>query len=415
MSDQPAAVDAAGLLFLHIPKTAGTSLKRFLYHQLPVQDCLLDPPAAYPYEPGMLDRFRLVAGHLDYDFVGHYLRRPFVLTCLRHPVERALSAYYYQRTPRLAIEIAMAAPKLGKAFTEQVLDDLRRLNRHDTLRDFLRADPDLARKTLGNTQTDYLAGAAATAAYASEPERLLAIASRHLAECDGILLADRLTETLALIDPQWGERARVGLAKDNATPERRAVQEHGPEDLEALAELTSLDLALYRHAEQLIEQRRIAARSAPQFPAELPDAVDFSFDQPIRGRGWHVREPGSGRWFCWTDREALMTLQFRSPGDHRLDCMVEHAACAEAWADLAVSVNGFRVALTEKPSAPPGRIAAHIPGDWLGPSPGPVTIGFRVTQTVCPSERDPGNSDARRLGVALSHIRLVALGRPGRG
>jgi hypothetical protein len=395
------------MLFLHIPKTAGTSLKRFLYHQVSAQACLLDPSLPATLEEGELDRYQLVAGHLDYDFVGRYRRRPFVLTSLRHPVDRALSAYYYQRTPRLAIQIRSIAPQIGEAAAERILDDLRRVERHGTLRDFLRAEPDLARKTLGNVQTEYLAGAGTVAAHGAEPDRLLAVAREHLQACDGLLLAERLPETLALINPEWGERARTSLPSDNTTPDRRPMREHAPDELEALAELTSLDLDLYRYAEQLIEQSGKIARPRNPFSVALPEAADYTFDQPIHGHGWHVRELRDGDWYCWTDRDAALTLKLASAGDHELHCDVKYAASGDAWADLAVSVNGHPVALTSKPDVPPGRITARIPGHWLGQSPGQVSIGFRVAHTVRPSDLDSNNPDTRRLGIALSRVRLV--------
>jgi hypothetical protein len=393
----------SGLLFLHIPKTAGTSLKRFLSHQVAAAECLLDPPNGASFEPGALDRLQFVAGHLDYDFVSRYQQRPFVLTCLRHPIERALSAFYYQRTPRLAIQIRMASPQLGAAVAEQVLADLQRLLRHTRLRDFLAAEPDLARKTLGNLQTEYLAGAAACDAYGGDPDALSTIARRHLEACEGILLAERLPETLRLIDPAWSE----ALPRDNVTGGRPAVEDHAPDEIAALTALLAPDLALYHRAQGLIEERRSTVRSRPLSPAPLADASDFGFDQPIHGTGWHVREAAAGTSFCWTDREATLTLRLDATGDHRLECMVEHASCAEAWAELAVSVNGHPVTLDPTSAAPPGWISARVDGAWLAASPGQATIGFRVPRTIRPSDGNPANPDTRHLGVALSRIRLI--------
>jgi hypothetical protein len=397
----------SGLLFLHIPKTAGTSLKRYLSHQVAAADCLLDPPSGASFEPGVLDRLRFVAGHLDYDFAARYLQRPFILTCLRHPVERALSAFYYQRTPRLAIQIRMAVPQLGATEAEQILADLQRLTRHTQLRDFLQAEPDLARKTLGNLQTEYLAGATACAAHGADPDVLSTIAFRHLEACEGILLADRLPETLRLVDPAWVQDGRGALARDNAVDGRPAIADHAPDEIAALTELLAPDLALYRHAERLIEERRSTVRPPALASAPLANAADFRFDQPIHGTGWHVREAAEGTWFCWTDRDASLTLRLESTGDHRLECMVEHASCAEAWAGLAVTVNGQPVTLSEKPAAPPGRISAQVDGAWLDRSPDHVAIGFRVPKTIRPSDADPGNPDTRRLGIALSRVRLI--------
>jgi hypothetical protein len=394
------------VLFLHIPKTAGTSISQFLYHQCPAQACLVDPHPA-SIDTGEFDRYQLVAGHLDYDIIGRYRRRPFVLTSLRHPIDRALSAYYYQRTPRLAIQIRSAAHQIGETTAEQILDDLRRGNSYGTLRDFLRAEPDLARKTMGNVQTEYLAGAVAVAACAAQPERLLAIAREHLRSCDGLLLAERLPETLALIDPGWGDRARTSLTRYNTTPGRRAIRDHAPDELEALAELTALDLDLYRYAEQLIEQREKTARPQRLLPLVLSDAADFSFDQPIHGHGFHIREFRDGGWYCWANQDAALILKLSSAGDHVLDCEVKCVASSEAWTDLAVSVNGHSVVFTSKPEVPPGRITAHIPGHWLSQRPGQVCIGFRVAHTIRPSDQDSNNPDTRHLGIALSRVRLV--------
>lgn len=404
------------MLFLHIPKTAGTSLRRFLCNQLPAQAYLLDPlplgPRLRGWEPtnfseGEFDRYSLVAGHLDYDVVARYRRRPYVLIVLRHPVDRALSAYYYQRTPRLAIGIRSTAAQIGGAAGAFLLDGLERVHRHGGLGEFLRAERDLACMTMGNLQTEYLAGAEATAAYRQDPDRLLSVAREHLRACDGILLAERLPETLALIDPVWGEQARTRLRNDNSTLGRRAMPDHSSAELDAIAKLTSLDLELYRYAEQLIEERRQTVRPRKLFRDALPDAADYTFDQPIPGHGWYMRECGEDGWFCWTDWDAALNLKLNSAGGHELQCEVRYAASEQAWSDLAVSVNGHPVAWTFKPAAPPGQIAARIPGAWLGQSPGQVSIGFRVAHTVRPSDLDSNNPDTRRLGVALSRVRFV--------
>jgi hypothetical protein len=49
-----------------------------------------------------------------------------VLTCLRNPIDRAISGYYYQQIPRLRIQTIAA--QLGTGVAAQVLDDIRRLN-----------------------------------------------------------------------------------------------------------------------------------------------------------------------------------------------------------------------------------------------------------------------------------------------
>jgi hypothetical protein len=265
---------------------------------------------------------------------------------------------------------------------------------------------------MGNIQTQYLAGAEAVATHAADLERLLSLACTHLRDCDGVLLAERLPTTLEQVDASWSKRAQAAMPRDNTTPGKRLRHEHTAEELAALAELTSLDRALYRCAEQLVVARVGSAAVPPLSPAAPADAADFRFDQPIHGRGWHVRERDGGVWMCWSAGEAALTLSLSTAGDHALVCDVAHAASAEAWASLAVSVNGHDAPLTEKPPAPPGRISAQITGRWLADTPGPIEVGFRVAHTVRPCDRDPANPDTRRLGVAVSRIRLVPASRP---
>jgi hypothetical protein len=64
--------------------------------------------------------------------------------------------------------------------------------------------------------------------------------------------------------------------------------------------------------------------------------------------------------------------------------------------------SGSRVATT-----PTERLAARIPGDRFGRSPGQVSIGFQLTRTIRPCDSDSNNPDTQRLGIALSRIRLV--------
>jgi len=123
------------------------------------------------------------------------------------------------------------------------------------------------------------------------------------------------------------------------------MRDHAPDKLEALAELTALDLDLYRCSEQLIEQREKIARPQKPLSLVLPNAADFSFDQPIHGHGFHIREFRDGDWYCWTDRDAALTLKSASVVDHVPYCEVKYAASGEAWTDLALSVNGHPVVL----------------------------------------------------------------------
>ncbi|MEM5788224.1 MAG: sulfotransferase family 2 domain-containing protein, partial [Syntrophobacteraceae bacterium] len=88
------------LVFLHIPKTAGTSLYKmfgssfgeeviFRHHQ----DGLIDKARKED-----LSKYFVFMGHMDYDAISYIPKSPISLcTFVRDPVERLLSLYYYLR------------------------------------------------------------------------------------------------------------------------------------------------------------------------------------------------------------------------------------------------------------------------------------------------------------------------------
>jgi hypothetical protein len=102
------------LVFQHIPKTAGISIRSFLWQLWPEGQVW---PAeegtakkahrarSYPWrEPGFWRGLRGVAGHFPhgYDLIDHLPARPTLFaSVLREPVARAISSYdYIRRTPK---------------------------------------------------------------------------------------------------------------------------------------------------------------------------------------------------------------------------------------------------------------------------------------------------------------------------
>ena len=85
--------------FLHVPKTAGASVRNFLHAFFPKAEIC---PAIHPHElreipPGDLGRYRVFAGHYDWSYLDAVEGESFTFTVLRHPVERLLSYYLFLR------------------------------------------------------------------------------------------------------------------------------------------------------------------------------------------------------------------------------------------------------------------------------------------------------------------------------
>ena len=90
------------LYFLHIPKTAGTSLNNLIKSKY-------DKNKVYPFATYHqvytnrklnLDNFDIIAGHFTYSYIQNITRPVNVITVLRHPVSRVISAYnHFMREP----------------------------------------------------------------------------------------------------------------------------------------------------------------------------------------------------------------------------------------------------------------------------------------------------------------------------
>src|SRR5262245_28712119 len=89
------------LYFVHVPKAAGTSVRQFLAMRVPegaARWLRHEDSAAHAENRTGLDGFAVVGGHEVYDLRDHLPAAAAVVTILREPVERALSAYHYFRT-----------------------------------------------------------------------------------------------------------------------------------------------------------------------------------------------------------------------------------------------------------------------------------------------------------------------------
>jgi len=96
-----------GVFFLHIPKTAGTSIIQFLSDRFDL-DAIM--PSGLAHRPGEYTddinpvlltyrhTYELVAGHFDYDIYRQHFSDHMLVTFLRDPKRRVISLYNDFRT-----------------------------------------------------------------------------------------------------------------------------------------------------------------------------------------------------------------------------------------------------------------------------------------------------------------------------
>lgn len=407
---RPDSQSERGLFFLHIRKTAGSSVRQAICNQFAARDLLLDwhHERCKDRNP---DAFQFVTGHCPYDAVQRFSSPPRVLVFVRDAIERALSAFdfYCHATPAQVQDYHDTLSPRVAAERERFTVRSRELG----LSKFLKVEQRLARQWLSNVQARVLAGASETEnPLPLDDDELLERAIRNLGACEFIGLSDRVDESLTRLSRRLGWAGRMQTPIANRTLRRRTQSEIEPDALATLREWNQVDDRLYRAAVQRFQHEQHSDSAAAAVATELPrltEGADFTFDQPIQGRGWHPRELYQGRWIAWTGPELVATLPLRvvQRGRWRLACRVEHALTPEILSGLQITANGTQLTWSTASDDRAVWVEAEF-GPQVLASSDRVDLQFSVPRTLRPIDLVPDCGDDRQLGVALSRIRLRA-------
>ena len=218
-------------LFLHIQKTAGTSI---LEHVRPHYgasmtshgDCWGRPPES-------LNDILFVSGHIGYDYIKHLISSRYSFTFLRNPSERVLSMYYFcaKQNPE-EFDIYKAASQ--RSLESFLLDGF---------------NSPLIKKNIWNSQVWQLAHGYAHLDNRTindfEEEELLELAVNHLDNFSYIGLTESFNhdhfEILKALKLPLPSKSIVA----NASPSRPKFEDLPNTTKNILADLTELDQQLY--------------------------------------------------------------------------------------------------------------------------------------------------------------------------
>ena len=413
------------LCFIHIPKTAGTTLTSLLdskFHNKEICPARVGTELV-KISQADLAQYRLFRGHFFYD-TGSLLPLDLVyVTLLRNPIERVISDYEFMR--RCVPSRVEGMRNHQKALTM-------------TLKEYV-SDPD--NLSMANSQTRHLS----LGQYKDSPEQWLEVAKQNLAEKFAFVgLVEQFQDSMSLLSYIFGWNPLAEYQNLMVAPPRRLKQEQiEPEVLEAIASRNALDIALYDHAKKqfelryaqmvqnLLEQSDLPLTTLPnaaqmqglletsyrQRYAELDlmptSTLAFDFNQAMSGSGWHLRE-GVKSTFRWTGPGTVSMLDFKLSGDRDLTiefCIINTLA-PDILQSLTLQVNDYPIPL--------GVIYSHssttifqglIPKRAIVDSSQPFTrFTFRVNRTISPQDLNPYNLDDRPIGVALSTIQTFVSG-----
>jgi len=429
------------LYFLHIQKTAGTTLLSTLRNNFDY-DSILYPRGwrdLFEKMPENFSHYRLVTGHFGYSMSIMLPRKPIFITMLRDPVDRVISDYGFF----LDRERAQKDGQLKKASLEDLINNPdTRWNftniqtRHIGLdRDELSLRNLLMRNSFG------LISRWINYRLPDDPpdDRLLEIAMKRLSEFAFVGLVERFEESLFLLCYTFGWRPVRNVTKKNVTSNKIRRDQLSKTVLESISECNRLDRELYRYAQQLFESRYSLMVQElkekyfqPNF-ADLPfqemvyqmlerhynetfakshdivDSIEYDFGQILVGSGWHDREviPNTGTKYRWTGPETVSTIDFMLKKDN--DLIIQFHVIASAAPDILESlklrVDGTPIPLYTKSYDGETIFEGIIPKSALSSEKSFTRVGFHVNRTVNTRSNNP-DIDDRDLGLSFSWIKI---------
>jgi hypothetical protein len=242
--------DDRTLILLHIPKTAGTTLRSVLLQQYDdgAVCCVYDGSPAHmslaefaELNTAQKRKYRAIIGHLRYGMHSYLpINQPYTYAAvLRHPTKRVLSLYNHLMNDQFA----------GRASGVSDFIKKFRIDQFD------------------NYQVRCLSGVYAE--FGKCDERMLQTAMQNLVSNFALVgVTEMLDETLFAASKTLGWKPVSYLNKNLGSAMRRQVAaEVGPKDIRLIEKYNTLDLRLYEFAQQLLEEKLRSA--GPDWEAQL--------------------------------------------------------------------------------------------------------------------------------------------------
>lgn len=241
------------IFFLHLPRTAGTTLNAVLHENFPPEAILTvysreDYQRCRMLDAEVLERTRLIEGHLNpesFEPPRLYGRPLRMFTLLRDPLERLVSEYVFQKS--------WPSNHLYAYLNEN----------HISFQEYLTSDAPLLKFRGKNFVSHCLAG---VFAQDRDMDEVLALAKKHLKECFCLVgIQERFDESLLLLSEEIGLHRLYYERRNMLRP--GAISGIDDRDRALAAELNSADMELYAYACELFERR--VEEAGPAFAARL--------------------------------------------------------------------------------------------------------------------------------------------------
>jgi hypothetical protein len=392
----------APLFFMHIPKTAGMSMRLYLREQYDVHDVC---PAARWHD--LLGRehelagFRLVQGHFRYNLRNLLAGEARMLVMLREPLRRTVSALLHlQRDASFHRDHELAQ---GLSLSAMIRDPVLMQNQRNVQARFLCASntPD---QVSGHLEQELPRNPAADAGDFEDPPDL-DLATARLETIDFIGLTEDIGAVLRTMAEAMNYHPPLYFPFINENPNRTdPLRGLNDKDMEILRDNNDIDLPLYQYAQRLIERRSFQHHMGQLVGKGIYQVPPGSFEIPMAGvmpgSGWYEPEVENGSSWRWTGpgRHFTVEVPLRADASYRLK--VDFGSLRPLGEDdFAAEVNHVAVAidLTHDGGSYHGELT--VPRDLLRLNAGFCLIRFDTRETT-----KLAAADIRALGVSVRRI-----------
>jgi hypothetical protein len=246
------------LIFLHIPKTGGSTLRKIIDRQYPTNETLrcyyqkqgislqsaLEEMNGVPQERAT--QVNVILGHVGYGIHEHLPWTCSYFTILRDPVERFLSGYYHiLRDSDHKFHAEVQGMTIKEFISKEELKvEAARVN---------------AVNALDNLQTRLLSGEAVDRELSDnvppyEPctSAMLEQAKKNLEKCVAVGLSERFDDSLMLFRQRLGW-SNAYYVRSNVGWNRKPNERPSAETIRCLEEYNQMDLELYSYAKRRFE------------------------------------------------------------------------------------------------------------------------------------------------------------------
>jgi len=441
------------LYFLHIPKTAGTSITNILENNFNHDKVFPEViwPKLIENLPSDFSKYRLIRGHFGCWIYKLLPKTPVTITILRKPLEQTLSLYAHQLRAFEAGDPESIIKHKNETLGEIFEDPKRRLIFTNHQIRNLSLDFDI--KALKNALkkegklTNEIRKQHRPKLPSQNQEDLLKIAKEHLMGFAFFGIAEKFEESLFLLYYTFGWFPVHSVPILNISPERKKIKDFSEEAANTVIKLTRFDEQLYEFAEKIFDERfkkmvnglkekyfeqRFSELSFcdmmykmlekhhfnrnPQL--KIHSSIDYSFDQKIIGSGWHQREvEKKGRVFRWSGPETNSQIYFFLSGENDLKItvrIINHVA-PDVLESLKLFVNESSIPLKMTYSK---KKIFHLGGKTVMEGKIPrslisnqnyTNLTFKVNKTLTPLYSKILAKDTRKMGLAFTDIEISAI------